>query len=195
MLGCVQEVLHDRRFGGPGETPAGDRGRHAGQPGVPLDRADDIGGVPHPQPRVSPLDAVVGGAAPILAQEAGEPAGRTGQVVGIQRSQHRVLRHSIVKSAGQVIEPIGPHQFEERVGHDLCAIGSDPHPGLLSSHGHALTRHWRLVADGESAGVEGCTEVRHQLGDTLRAGPIDHALYDGRTDHHPVTVTRCLYRL
>ena len=59
-------------------------------PGVALGRPDGEGDVAHAQPRMAPLLAVGHRAAPVLDQEPGQVVAGRGQVVGVQRSQHRV---------------------------------------------------------------------------------------------------------
>ena len=71
-----------------------------------LGRPDRKRRVPHAQPRMAALRAVVAGAAPVLDQESSEVTARVGEVVGIQRCQNRIGLHQIIETIDQVDEPV-----------------------------------------------------------------------------------------
>ena len=69
-----------------------DGGHHVGEPPVALGGGDGIRLVAHPQPRVTSLVAVGGGAAPVLLKKEAQPGGRGGEIgLGIKRPQLGVV--------------------------------------------------------------------------------------------------------
>ncbi len=66
-------------------------GLHVLPPRVSLRLTYDERGVTHPQSGVAPLLGISRGTTPVLNKKGGQPGSRLGQVVRIQRSQHRIL--------------------------------------------------------------------------------------------------------
>ena len=75
------------------------------QPGVAFGRADPERRVPHPQSRVAAQLGVRAGTAPVLLEEHPQPfLGRAQVGLGVQRAQHRVVRHARVEGGHEPSE-------------------------------------------------------------------------------------------
>ena len=69
-----------------------------------LDAPDREGGVTQPQSRVAALFAVGARPTPVLDEKAGQVSAALGEVVGIQRPEHRVLGNAVVEALDELDE-------------------------------------------------------------------------------------------
>src|ERR1700728_4187091 len=154
---CHLEVFDQLGLDLGGDAGASNGIDHVVEPGVALCESDHERDVTHAEPRVTPLIAVGGRAAPILTEKECKVPLRGGQVFGVKWAKDRIPCDPIVETLDQLVE--------ERLAADSLverAHGTTVDGGGLASVAeampHASYTSLRIGGRAESSGCSSMAE-------------------------------------